>query len=65
MLCVEGTEEKVALLISETLKPFYKFRPLQKLAFDLATLFSVGHFLNIEVINIELERLLSSTDISA
>ncbi len=67
MLCVEGktAEEKVALLISETLKPFYKFRPLQKLVFDLATLFSVGHFLNIEVINIELERLLSSTNISA
>jgi hypothetical protein len=65
--CLEGktAEARVALLISETLEPFYQSRTLHKLVCDLATSFSIGHFLNIEAINIELERIISSKNISA
>ncbi|MEQ5030404.1 hypothetical protein ABN085_02760 [Morganella morganii] len=66
MSCLDGNtaEAKVALLISETLKPFYQIRTLQKLIFALATSFSIGHFLSIEAINIELEKIISSKNIS-
>lgn len=58
-------EARMALLISETLEPFYQSRSLRKLVCDLATSFSTGHFLSIEAINIELERIISSKNITA
>ncbi|QOV56019.1 hypothetical protein CA266_11620 [Serratia marcescens] len=67
VLFIEGAtaETRVALLISETLKPFYHIRTLRELIFDLATSFSIGHFLSIEAINIQLERIIKSEKLPA
>ncbi|EYU15890.1 tetratricopeptide repeat protein [Photorhabdus aegyptia] len=60
-LCLEGktAEARVALLISETLKPFYHIVSFRKLVFNLATSFSTGHFLDIEAINNELDKIIT------